>query len=34
MNKYELKDLRDDVEGIISATDFIEMTNNAQLLFI
>ena len=34
LNKYELKDLRDDVEGIISASDFIEMTNNAQLLFI
>jgi len=27
-------DLRDDVEGIISAADFIEMTKGAQLLFI
>jgi len=27
-------DLRDDVEGIISAADFIELTNGAQLLFI
>ncbi len=27
-------DLRDDVEGIITATDFIEMTDGAQLLFI
>ena len=27
-------DLRDDVEGIISAADFIELTEGAQLLFI
>jgi peroxiredoxin family protein len=27
-------DLRDDIEGIISASDFIEMTAGAQLLFI
>ena len=27
-------DLRDDVDGIISASDFIEMTAGAQLLFI
>jgi len=29
-----MKELRDDVEGIISASDFIEMTDGAQLLFI
>jgi len=34
MNKFTAKDLRDDVEGIISASDFIEMTEGAQLLFI
>ncbi len=34
MNKLTSKDLRDDVEGIISASDFIEMTEGAQLLFI
>jgi peroxiredoxin family protein len=34
MNKLTLADLRDDVEGIISASDFIEMTEGAQLLFI
>lgn len=34
MNKIEAHDLRDDVEGIISASDFIEMTEGAQLLFI
>jgi peroxiredoxin family protein len=34
MNKYTMDDLRDDVEGIISASDFIEMTEGAQLLFI
>ena len=34
MNKFTESDLRDDVEGIISATDFIEMTDGAQLLFI
>ena len=34
MNHLIESDLRDDVEGIISATDFIELTNGAQLLFI
>ena len=34
MNKFTKDDLRDDVEGIISASDFIEMTDGAQLLFI
>ncbi len=34
MNKLTETDLRDDVEGIISASDFIEMTDGAQLLFI
>ena len=34
MNKLTEADLRDDVEGIISATDFIELTDGAQLLFI
>jgi peroxiredoxin family protein len=34
MNKLKMNDLRDDVEGIISASDFIEMTAGAQLLFI
>jgi peroxiredoxin family protein len=34
MNHLSETDLRDDVEGIISASDFIEMTNGAQLLFI
>jgi peroxiredoxin family protein len=34
MNHLRLEDLRDDVEAIISASDFIEMTNGAQLLFI
>lgn len=34
MNKVVESDLRDDVEGIISASDFIEMTAGAQLLFI
>lgn len=34
MNNVTEADLRDDVEGIISASDFIEMTNGAQLLFI
>ena len=34
MNKVGLADLRDDVDGIISASDFIEMTAGAQLLFI
>ena len=34
MNKVTMADLRDDVEGIISASDFIELTDGAQLLFI
>ena len=34
MMKLTESDLRDDVEGIISAADFIELTNGAQLLFI
>ena len=34
MNHVGEADLRDDVNGIISATDFIEMTDGAQLLFI
>ena len=34
MNRLTEKDLRDDVEGIISAADFVELTNGAQLLFI
>lgn len=34
MNKLTMSDLRDDIEGIISASDFIEMTDGAQLLFI
>lgn len=34
MNHLSETDLRDDVEGIISASDFIEMTDGAQLLFI
>lgn len=34
MNKVTELDLRDDVEGIISASDFMEITANAQLLFI
>ena len=34
MNKLSMSDLREDVEGIISASDFIEMTEGAQLLFI
>jgi peroxiredoxin family protein len=34
MMKLDEEDLRDDVEGIISATDFIELTDGAQLLFI
>jgi peroxiredoxin family protein len=34
MNKLTMADLRDDVEGTISASDFIEMTAGAQLLFI
>jgi peroxiredoxin family protein len=34
MMKLTESDLRDDVEGIISAADFVELTNGAQLLFI
>jgi peroxiredoxin family protein len=34
MNKLTEEDLYDDVEGIISATDFIEMTDGAQIIFI
>ena len=34
MNHLTDTDLRDDVEGIISASDFIEKTDGAQLLFI
>ena len=34
MNHLSEADLYDDVEGIISASDFIEMTEGAQLLFI
>ena len=34
MNKLSETDLRDDVSGIISASDFIEKTAGAQLLFI
>ena len=34
MNKLTKEDLYDEVEGIISASDFIEKTDGAQLLFI
>jgi peroxiredoxin family protein len=34
MNHLTEADLYDDVEGIISANDFIEKTAGAQLLFI
>jgi peroxiredoxin family protein len=34
MNQLTPEDLRDDVEGIISAADFVELTAGAQLLFI
>ena len=34
MNKLEEDDLRDDIDGIINATDFIEMTDGAQMMFI
>lgn len=34
MNHLEEEDLYDEVEAIISATEFIEMTEGAQLLFI
>ncbi len=34
MNKLTEADLYDEVEGIITATDFIEMTDGAQVIFI
>lgn len=34
LNKLTETDLRNDVEGIINAAEFIELTNGAQLLFI
>lgn len=34
MNKLTEADLRDDVEGIINASQFIEMTAGAQIIFI
>lgn len=34
MNKLTEADLYDDVEGVITATDFIEMTEGAQIIFI
>ena len=34
MNHLTEEDLYDEVEGIINASDFIELTNGAQLLFI
>ena len=34
MNHLEAEDLYDEVEGIINAADFIELTEGAQLLFI
>jgi len=34
MNHLGLDDLYEGVEAIISATDFIDMTDGAQLLFI
>ena len=34
LNHLTESDLRDDVEGIISAAQFVELTNGAQLLFI
>ena len=34
MNHLTMDDLYDDVEDIISASDFIEKTEGAQLLFI
>jgi len=34
MNKVDMDDLYEGVEDIINATDFIEMTEGAQLLFI
>jgi peroxiredoxin family protein len=34
MQKLDTSDFRDDIEGVISAADFIEKTSGAQLLFI
>ena len=34
MNKVDESDLIDDLEGIINASDFIEMTDGAQVIFI
>jgi peroxiredoxin family protein len=34
MNKVDESDLRDDVEAIINAADFIEMTAGAQVIFV
>jgi peroxiredoxin family protein len=34
LNHLTASDLRDDVDGIISAAEFVELTNGAQLLFI
>ena len=34
MNELTATDLRDDVEGIVSAADVIEPSDGAQLLFI
>ena len=34
MNHVGKAELRDDVEGIINASDFIELTNGAQVIFI
>jgi peroxiredoxin family protein len=34
MMKLQEEDLYEGVEGIISASDFIELTDGAQLLFI
>jgi predicted peroxiredoxin len=34
LNHLTSDDLYDEVEGIISASDFIELTEGAQLLFI
>lgn len=34
MNNLTDSDLRDDIDGIINASDFIELTDGAQLLFI
>ncbi|MEZ5117888.1 MAG: DsrE/DsrF/DrsH-like family protein [Candidatus Nanopelagicales bacterium] len=34
MNHVDESDLRDDLEGIINASDFIEMTDGAQVIFI